>query len=135
MDEIEKEYENQTGKGEFKLKTLINEMTKRHLNITDQMTFKQKVIRIATKLKEVYNDVKWLGGGKPLLFFMRINKKKELNSFYKQFWFNYTRLKNRKLIAMKRWCVSFTYPAVSYDVFFNMISNIHFWIMMSNKNL
>ncbi len=58
MDEIEKEYENQTGKGEFKLKTLINEMTKRHLNITDQMTFKQKVIRIATKLKEVYNDVK-----------------------------------------------------------------------------
>lgn len=58
MDEIEKEYENQTGKGEFKLKTLINEVTKRHLNITDQMTFKQKVIRIATKLKEVYNDVK-----------------------------------------------------------------------------
>lgn len=58
MDELEKEYFNQKGKGEFKLKTLLMEITKRYLNITDEMTFTQKVIRIATKLKEAYKDVK-----------------------------------------------------------------------------
>lgn len=56
MDEIEKEYSNQ--RGEVKLKTLISEITNRYFVIDDKMTFIQKVTRIATKLKEVYNDAK-----------------------------------------------------------------------------
>lgn len=58
MDEIEKEYSNQRGKGESKLKTLISEITNRYFVIDDKMTFIQKVTRIATKLKEVYNSAK-----------------------------------------------------------------------------
>lgn len=58
MDEIEKEYSQQKCKGNVKLHRLLEEITKRYFIIPDEATFIQKVMRIAAKLKEVYNDVK-----------------------------------------------------------------------------
>lgn len=58
MDELEKEYSHQGGQGNVKLNRLLEEMTKSYFVINNRMTFIQKVTRIATKLKEVYNDLK-----------------------------------------------------------------------------
>lgn len=58
MDEIEKEYSQQKSKGNVKLHRLLEEITKRCFITQDGVTFTQKVMRIAAKLKEVYNDVK-----------------------------------------------------------------------------